>query len=272
VLSYRKIVYRYRGSPAETLALDDVSLDVRPGERVVVLGANGSGKSTLARLANGLLLADAGEVTVDGISTADESRTRDVRRRVGMVFQRPDDQIVATTVEEDVAFGPENLGLDRSELRTRVDESLCAVGLEGLETREPHLLSGGQKQRLAIAGAIAMRPAYLVFDEPTSMLDPRGRDDVFAIIEQLKSAGHGVLHITHDLSEAVGADRALVLDRGKVAFQGTTPELFAQAELLGRCGLELPSSARLASELRRIGAPVPDDTYSVGALLELLWR
>lgn len=272
VLSYRNITYRYRGAAVDVAALDDVSLDVEPGTRVVVLGANGSGKSTLARLANGLLLADSGDVTVDGLSTADEHSTRQVRRSVGMVFQRPDDQIVATTVEEDVAFGPENLGLDRGELRERVDESLRAVGLSGLERREPHLLSGGQKQRLAIAGAIAMRPAYLVLDEPTSMLDPCGRDDVLAIIERLTSAGRGVLHITHDLAEAVDADSVVVLDRGRVVFRGIPVDLFAETELLDRCGLELPAVARLGQALRAAGAPVPSTALTMSSLTEALWR
>lgn len=272
MLSYRNITYRYRGASVEVAALDGVSLDVAPGTRVVVLGANGSGKSTLARLANGLLLADSGEVTVDGISTADDSLTREVRQRVGMVFQRPDDQIVATSVEEDVAFGPENLGLQQAELRERVDESLQAVGLTGLERREPHLLSGGQKQRLAIAGAIAMRPAYLVLDEPTSMLDPQGRDDVLAIIERMRCAGRGVLLITHDLAEAVGADSVVVLDRGRVVFSGTPSDLFAETELLGRCGLELPAVARLGKALRAYGAPVPEDALTMSALTEALWH
>lgn len=272
VLSYQNITYHYHGASVDVPALGDVSFAVAPGSRVVVLGANGSGKSTLARLANGLLLADGGEVTVDGVSTADESRTHDIRRSVGMVFQRPDDQIVATTVEEDVAFGPENLGLARAELRVRVDESLAAVGLTGLEQREPHLLSGGQKQRLAIAGAVAMRPAYLVLDEPTSMLDPRGRDDVLAIIEQLRAGGRGVLHITHDLAEAVGADTAVVLDRGRVVFHGSPSALFAETDLLARCGLELPSAARLASALVALGAPIDAETFTVSSLLEALWH
>ena len=198
--------------------------------------------------------------------------TREVRRRVGMVFQRPDDQIVATTVEEDVAFGPENLGLARAELRERVDESLSAVGLSGLELREPHLLSGGQKQRLAIAGAVAMRPAYLVLDEPTSMLDPRGRDDVLAIIEQLRRGGRGVLHITHDLADAVGADAAMVLDHGHVVFMGTPQNLFGEPDLLRRCGLELPAVARLGQALRALGAPVPISALSVTSLEAALWR
>ena len=272
LLSFRDIHFSYPGSPERGNALLGVSLDVVAGRRVVVLGANGSGKSTLARLANGLLLPDSGQVLVDGHSTDDESRQRDVRRSVGMVFQRPDDQIVATTVEDDVAFGPENLGVERAELRVRVDEALAAVGLVGMETREPHLLSGGQKQRLAIAGAIAMRPAYLVLDEPTSMLDPRGREDVLAIIESLRSAGHGILHITHDLADIAGADRAVVLDRGRVVYAGSPADLIVQAGLLESCGLELPAVAALAIALREHAVPLPATVMTVDGITESLWR
>lgn len=270
MLSFHDIHFSYPGSLES--ALHGVSLDVVPGSRVVVLGANGSGKSTLARLANGLLLPDSGEVQVDGHSTGDESRLRDVRRSVGMVFQRPEDQIVATTVEEDVAFGPENLGVGRAELRVRVDEALAAVGLLGMETREPHLLSGGQKQRLAIAGAIAMRPAYLVLDEPTSMLDPLGRDDVLAIIASLRSAGHGILHITHDLADIAGADIAVVLDCGRVVYEGPPDDLILHTELLRRCGLELPAVAALVIALREYGVPLPASVMTADSISESLWR
>jgi len=248
-----------------------VSFDVKPGSRVAVLGANGSGKSTLARLANGLLLPEAGVVSVDGLKTSDEHAIHELRRRVGMVFQRPDDQIVATTVEEDVAFGPENLGIQRDELRLRVDAALAAVHLTGLELREPHVLSGGQKQRLAIAGAIAMRPAYLVLDEPTSMLDPQGRSDVLAIIESLKGSDRGVMHITHDLADIAGADSAIVLDRGRVVFRGHPLELLGEERLLSQCGLELPPLARMAIELQRLGAPVRAGAQTVTELQEALW-
>ncbi len=270
MLSYCNIIFRYPSSSDEAAALCDVSFDVAPGTRVVVLGANGSGKSTLARLANGLLLPESGSVTVDGLRTSDENVIRELRQRVGMVFQRPDDQIVATTVEEDVAFGPENLGIQRDELRLRVDAALAAVHLTGLESREPHVLSGGQKQRLAIAGAIAMHPAYLVLDEPTSMLDPQGRADVLAIIKSLTGRDRGVLHITHDLAEVAGAESAIVLDRGHVVFQGDPLELLGEGRLLSRCGLELPPLARMAIELRRLGAPV-EGSQTVATLQEALW-
>jgi len=272
LIRFDRVTYSYRAPQTQTPALREVSFEVDRGAVTVVLGSNGSGKSTLVRLANGLMLPESGEVTVDGVSTRDEAGTRQIRESVGVVFQHPDDQIVATTVEDDVAFGPENLGLPREELRMRVDSALAAVGLKGLERREPHLLSGGQKQRLVIAGALAMNPAFLVLDEPVSMLDPRGRRDVLAIIRELRDRGHGVLHVTHDLADADGADRAIVLDQGAVAFDGTVPELLADAVLLDRCGLELPPIAVLGEELRRAGAPLPPGILDVGALVESAWR
>ena len=257
MLQLERVSYTYRSGHSSVAALRDVSLDVSPGEMVVVLGANGSGKSTLARLANGLLVPDEGAVRVDDLDTADEDTTWEVRTRVGLVFQNPDNQIVGTVVEEDVAFGPENLGVPRAELRERVDASLSVVGLSGYERREPHLLSGGQKQRLAIAGALAMRPTYLVLDEPTSMLDPEGRRDVLAVIEVLRSQGHGILHVTHDLSEAARADRIIVLSAGAVTFSGTPGDLLSVPGRLGDWGLSLPPIGVLAAELRSLGHSVP---------------
>ena len=271
MLRFDDITFAYHDGGLEVVALEGVTLAIEPGCEVAVLGANGSGKSTLARLANGILVPRAGSVTVDGTDTRDEARSREVRQSVGVVFQHPDDQIVATTVEEDVAFGPENLGLPREELRDRVDEALAAVGLTGLERREPHLLSGGQKQRLAIAGALAMRSRYLVLDEPTSMLDPEGRNDVLEVIAALRSAGHGILHITHDLADVAAADSTIVLRSGEVAFAGTPSELFARPELLGECGLELPPIARLARALRALGAPLEIGLATPTAIAEALW-
>jgi energy-coupling factor transporter ATPase len=270
VIRFSDVGFSYRTSGAPLVALRGVSLDVRPGETVAVLGANGSGKSTLARLANGLLLPDSGAVTVDGMGTADEARTRELRERIAIVLQHPDDQIVATTVEDDVAFGPENLGLPRDEIRRRVDEALAAVGLVGMERREPHLLSGGQKQRLAIAGALAMQPHYLVLDEPASMLDPEGRRDVAAVLERLGDSGKGILLVTHDLAEAARADRAVVLDRGAIVFAGTVAELAVRGELLEECGLEVPPIAVLAARLFELGVVtatgVPDPETVAEAL------
>jgi len=265
VISFLDVSFSYQAAGKPLSALRGVSLEITPGETVAVLGANGSGKSTLARLTNGLLLPDSGTVTVDGFDSADGSLTREIRERVAIVLQHPDDQIVATTVEDDVAFGPENLGLPRDEIRRRVDEALAAVGLVGLERREPHLLSGGQKQRLAIAGALAMQPEYLVLDEPTSMLDPEGRRDVAAVIERLGRSGRGILLVTHDLAEAARADRVVVLDHGAIVFSGPVDVLAEQAELLGECGLEVPPFALLTAHLRELGItlapglPEPED-------------
>lgn len=272
MLRFSEVSFSYPGNGAAVRALDGVSFELRPGSVTAVLGSNGSGKSTLVQLCNGLLVPETGTVTVGGLDTVDPADAHEIRRRVGVVFQRPDDQIVATSVEDDAAFGPENLGVVRAELRERVDEALAAVGLTGLERREPHLLSGGQKQRLAIAGALAMRPDFLALDEPTSMLDPEGRRDVLAIIETLKLAGHGILHVTHDLSDVLQADNAVVLDRGRVAFDGDVADLLGDEELLLACGLERPPLVRMISAMRARGIPLGDDVLSVAQVRDALWR
>lgn len=266
------VSFSYGGSGTSAAVLQDVTFTVGPGEMVALLGANGSGKSTLARLTNGLLLPGSGRVTVDGIDTRDESRGIEVRSTVGMVFQNPDDQIVATAVEDDVAFGPENLGLPRAEIRERVDEAISAVGLVGLERREPHVLSGGQKQRLAIAGALAMRPRYLVLDEPTAMIDAQGRHDVARVLQSVRASGHGVLLITHDITEAARADRVCVLDHGRLAFEGTMGALLEGVNRLADWGLELPPVAGLAGCLRHAGVPVPAGELDPETIAEALWR
>jgi energy-coupling factor transport system ATP-binding protein len=262
------IVFTYPG--ADRPAIRDLTLVIPAASILAVVGANGSGKSTLARLADGLLLPDTGRVLVDGIDTADETRCWDVRSRVGLVLQNPDNQIVGTVVEEDVAFGPENLGVAREELRVRVREAIAAVGLVGLERREPHLLSEGQKQRLAIAGALAMRPEYLVLDEPTAMLDPRGRADVLRVLEELKASGRGVVHITHDPDEAGRADCVLALDAGSVAYLGAPTGLLGDAPLLEALGLEAPPVLRITALLRRSGALLPEVT-TAEELVDALW-
>lgn len=269
MIEFAGVTFAYPGSSAP--ALSGASFALAPGECVAVLGANGSGKSTLARLCDGLLLPGAGSVTVDGIDTADPAHVDDVRSAVAMVFQNPDNQIVGTTVEEDVAFGPENLGLPRDEIRLRVDEALEAVGLAGLEEREPHLLSGGQKQRLAIAGALAMRPRYVVLDEPTAMLDPEGRSAVLAAVEVLRRGGCGVLHVTHDMTDAVSVDRVLVLARGEVAYLGRPEGVLGDADALARCGLEPSPLGRLAAALRERGCPVPALVPDAEAVVGALW-
>lgn len=271
MLRFSDVAYSYPAHGGPVPALRGVSFGVTAGECVAVLGANGSGKSTLVRLANGLLLPDGGSVEADGIYTRDGARSRELRERVSVVFQRPDDQIVATTVEDDAAFGPENLGLPREEIRRRVDDALEAVGLAGLERREPHQLSGGQKQRLAIAGALAMLPAYLVLDEPTSMLDPQGRTEVLGIVDRLRGAGHGIVHVTHDLADAAHADRVVVLVAGRVEYEGSISGLLGEAELVGRAGLEAPPVALLAAGLVAAGAPVPPGALDVDDISEALW-
>lgn len=272
MIRFTDVSYSYRVAGRDVPAVSGVSLHVEPGEMLAVLGANGSGKSTLVQLANGLLRPGEGSVQVDGIDTADDSRARSLREHVALVFQHPDDQIVGTTVEDDTAFGPENLGLPREEIRTRVDEALDAVGLTGLERREPHLLSGGQKQRLAIAGALAMRPAYLVLDEPTSMLDPVGRRDVARILEELASEGRGIIHVTHDLSVVARADRVVVLNHGSVVFSGELGGLVADSALLDACGLELPPLAVLVGEIRGRGVDIDVGVSGAEALVDALWR
>ena len=271
MLRFDDVSYTYRSAGRDVAALVGVSLSVESGRSVAVLGANGSGKSTLVRLANGLLLPDAGSISADGIDTRDEARSRELRARVGVVFQHPDDQIVATTVEDDAAFGPENLGLPRAEIRRRVDEALAGVGLTGLERREPHLLSGGQKQRLAIAGALAMLPAYLVLDEPTSMLDPQGRSEVLAILDRLRAEGHGILHVTHDLADAAHADLVVVLVAGHMAFAGSLGELLGKEELLAQAGLEVPPIGVMAAGLAAAGVPAPLSAMDAETLGEALW-
>lgn len=271
VIVFDSVGFAYPGAGARP-ALTGVSLTVEPGELLAVAGANGSGKSTLARLADGLLRPTWGNVTVDGIDTTLEERVWDVRSLVGMVFQDPDDQIVGTIVEDDVAFGPGNLGVARAELRERVDTALAAVGLSSLARREPHLLSEGQKQRVAIAGALAMRPAYLVLDEPTAMLDPGGRRSVLDLIDELAhSDGHGVVHISHDVTGIARADRVIVLDAGAVVYDGVPEGLLSDTGMLDRAGLALPEIGVLAEALRALGACVPAGTMDAEGLVSSLW-
>jgi len=229
-------------SPA---VLNNVSLNVSQGEFVVLLGRNGSGKSTLARHCNGLLLPKKGKVIVDGLDTSLPEQLWLLRQRVGLIFQNPDNQIIATSVEEDVAFGPENLGLPPFEIRRRVDEALLLVGMEQFSRKEPHLLSGGQKQRVAIAGVMAMHPEYLVLDEATSMLDPEGRQEILGVLARLRGEVT-VLHITHYIEEAVHADRLLVMDAGAIVARGAPREIFRRREELLRWGLDTPQITETA--------------------------
>ncbi len=261
IIRVENITYTYPDAPGP--ALDGVSLDIAPGSFTAVLGANGSGKSTLAKHLNAILTPASGRVLVDGMDTADEANLLAVRRRVGMVFQNPDNQIVANVVEDDVAFAPENLGVEPGEIRRRVDAALKQVGMYEYRLHAPHLLSGGQKQRVAIAGVLAMEPEVLVLDEPTAMLDPRGRREVMAAAQGLcRDRGVAVVLITHHMDEAARADRVLALDRGRVALDGTPRQIFAQAERLRALGLDVPEAAGLIGRLNAAGMHLPTDVLT----------
>ncbi|NCB63009.1 MAG: energy-coupling factor transporter ATPase [Clostridia bacterium] len=257
---------RFSYTSAEGVAptvLDGVNLEITEGSFVAVLGHNGSGKSTLAKHLNAILLPTGGKVYVDGMDTADESKLLDVRRTVGMVFQNPDNQIVANVVEEDVAFAPENLGVPPEEIRQRVDDALKTVGMYEYRTHAPHLLSGGQKQRIAIAGVIAMRPRCIVLDEPTAMLDPVGRNEVMKTIKDLnRRLGVTVVLITHHMDEAAQADRLVVMAKGRVVADGTPKSVFSRVEDLKAVGLTVPETTELLWELREAGVEVPLDALS----------
>ncbi len=259
------------------IILDGVDLEIRTGSFVAVLGHNGSGKSTLAKHMNAILLPTGGKVYVDGIDTTDEEQLLNIRRTVGMVFQNPDNQIVANVVEEDVAFAPENLGYPSKEIRERVDLALKLVGMSQFATHAPHLLSGGQKQRVAIAGVLAMRPRCIVLDEPTAMLDPVGRREVLATIRDLnRRAGVTVVLITHHMDEAAQADRLVVMSKGKIVLDGTPRQIFQQVEVLRSIGLTVPGPVALMWELRQAGLDVPLDVLSdeecASALQKLLQK
>lgn len=241
-------------------AVNDFSLEVPEGQFLAVLGHNGCGKSTVAKLINGILVPNKGKVTVEGMDTSDEEKTVDIRKTVGMVFQNPDNQIVATIVEDDVAFGPENLGVEPSEIRKAVDSALKAVGMYEFRKREPHRLSGGQKQRVAIAGVIAMNTKCIVMDEPTAMLDPQGRKEVMDTVMKLnKEFGITVILITHYMDEAVKADRVVVMDGGRIAIDGTPKEVFKNVEKMKGLGLDVPQATELAYRLRKNGFKLPDN-------------
>lgn len=251
--------------------LKGVSLDVRRGEFLAVLGHNGSGKSTIAKHFNAILTATKGNVTVNGIDASDENRLFDIRQHVGMVFQNPDNQIVATIVEEDVAFALENLGVDPVEMRERVDDALKSVGMYDFREHAPHQLSGGQKQRVAIAGIIAMCPDCIVLDEPTAMLDPRGRKEVMKTIRRLnKENGVTIILITHYMNEAAQADRIVVMDEGQVIMEGVPREVFSQVDKLKEVGLDVPQVTELAYQLRKNGIDIPQDIITEEECAEAL--
>lgn len=255
------------------MALNHVNFSVREGEFVAVLGTNGSGKSTLAKHLNAILLPTSGVCRVDGMDTRDGSCLWDIRQTVGMVFQNPDNQMIAAIVEDDVAFGPENLGLPSDEIRRRVDEALAVVGMEHFRNFAPHLLSGGQKQRIAIAGTIAMRTRCLVLDEPTAMLDPSGRKEVLETVRRLhRDAGITVLYVTHFMEEAAAADRVAIMEKGEIVGEGTPKEVFGKVEEMQKRGLDVPVAAEVAFRLRKQGIRLPEDVVTDEELVMALCR
>ena len=265
------VSFVYETTEYQSKALDSISLDVNRGEFVAVIGHNGSGKSTLAKLMNGILLPSHGKILIAGLDTSDPELIWEIRKTAGMVFQNPDNQIVATVVEEDVAFGPENLGFEQSVIRQRVDESLKMVGMCEHLKKPPHLLSGGQKQRVAIAGILAMKPDCIILDEPTAMLDPVGRNEVMDTIEMLnKDEGITVIHITHFMEEAIRADRVVVIEEGQIIIDGTPKEVFKEVEKLQDMGLDVPQVTLMAHKLREQGLDIRSDVLTVEEMVESL--
>jgi energy-coupling factor transport system ATP-binding protein len=271
IIEFKNVHYLYSDYEEETIK--GIDLSIEKGSFTVVLGRNGSGKSTLAKLTNAILIPTEGEVLINGISTADESKLIDIRSEVGLVFQNPDNQIVANVVEEDVAFAPENLGVPSEEIRDRVTGSLKQVGMYELRKHAPHLLSGGQKQRIAIAGVLAMQPEIIVLDEPTAMLDPQGREDVVNAVTKLcREKGFTVLMITHHMEECIGADRLIVMSDGLIAADGTPASVFSDVEKMESLGLDVPETVRILYDLKKEGFDLPLTSLSTEECAETIIR
>ena len=273
IIKTENLIYDYENHEGHSKkrAVNDVSLNVSKGDFVAIIGHNGSGKSTLARHLNAMFLPTSGSVFVDEIDTKNQEMTLTVRQTAGLVFQNPDDQIVSTVVEEDVAFGPENLAVPTDEIRERVDDSLSNVGMKRFAKKSPFRLSGGQKQRVAIAGVLAMKPECIVLDEPTSMLDPVGREEVIKTLHKLnKENGISIILITHNMEEVVDADKVFVMNEGKVLMQGTPKEVFKEVDELKEIGLEVPQATELAYELKKAGVDIPDGILSVKEFVEVV--
>ena len=272
IIEFKNVTFRYESDEEGVVlapAVKDFSLNINEGDFMAILGHNGSGKSTLAKLSNGLLLPESGTVLVDGMDTKNEDDDIKIKQTVGVVFQNPDNQIVATIVEEDVAFGPENLGMEPAEIRRRVDESLKIVGMYKYKKHEPHKLSGGQKQRVAIAGIIAMEPRCIILDEPTAMLDPEGRRDVMKAIKRLnRELGITVVYITHYMEEACEADRIVVMDDSRLLMDGTPKEVFSDTDKIRNIGLDVPQTCQLAKMLKNDGIKLKNDLLSIDELVE----
>lgn len=271
LIEVKDLSFKYEDE-AKKLTLKDVNLEVKKGEFVAILGHNGSGKSTLAKLINGQMEPTEGEIRVKGLKTTDEDHLLEIRKTCGMVFQNPDNQIVATIVEEDVAFGPENLGVPMPELRHRVDEALDIVEMSDYKRHSPALLSGGQKQRIAIAGILAMDPDCLLMDEPTAMLDPIGRKEIVDTMLKLNERGRTIVLITHFMDEAILADRVIVLNEGEIVMQGKPREVFSEFETIKSNGLDVPQVTELAYRLNQDGFDIPKDILSVEEMVEALWK
>ncbi|EQB3100046.1 energy-coupling factor transporter ATPase [Clostridium botulinum] len=275
MIKCNNVTYKYESNKeyesTQKIALDKVNLTIKKGDFVVILGRNGSGKSTIAKHMNSLLIPSEGKVYVDNLDTENLKNTWDIRNKAGMVFQNPDNQIVATIVEEDVAFGPENLGIPQEQIRSRVDESLKKVNMYDYRRHAPHLLSGGQKQRVAIAGVLAMRPECIIFDEPTAMLDPSGRLEVVNTIKEInKKYGITIVLITHFMEEAVEADKVIVMDSAKVIKEGTPKEIFKEVEMMKKIGLDVPQMTEIAHYLRQHNVEIPSDILTIDEMVDEL--
>lgn len=272
MIEIKNLSFKYNVEDKKNV-ISDLNMEIHEGEFVAILGHNGSGKSTLAKLINALLVPVSGDIVVDGMNTGNEDDLWNIRSRAGMVFQNPDNQLVATMVEEDVAFGPENLGIPTEEIHKRVDFALEAVGMQDFKKNAPHMLSGGQKQRIAIAGILAMMPEYIILDEPTAMLDPNGRKEVMETVNMLnKKYKKTVILITHYMDEAAMADRIIIMEKGRSILEGTPREVFSQVEKIKKIGLDVPQVTELAYELKLDGFDINGEVLNVNELVDEIWR
>ena len=272
IITIENLIFEYtRGDESQpVMAIDNLNLEIERGSFTAIIGKNGSGKSTLAKNLNGLLLPTEGVIYVDGFDTRDDDSIWNVRQTAGMVFQNPDNQLVSAIVEDDVAFGPENLGIEPAEIRRRVDKALADVNMGQFKKKAPHLLSGGQKQRIAIAGVVAMKPKCIIFDEPTAMLDPKGRSEIMSIIDELHAEGITVILITHFMDEAVRADRVIIMHEGRILLDGAPQEVFEQEELIRSVNLDVPLMVEMGAKLRKAGIDVPKDIITEEKMVEFI--
>ena len=272
IITIENLIFEYtRGDESQPVrAIDNLNLEIERGSFTAIIGKNGSGKSTLAKNLNGLLLPTEGVIYVDGFDTRDDDSIWNVRQTAGMVFQNPDNQLVSAIVEDDVAFGPENLGIEPAEIRRRVDKALADVNMGQFKKKAPHLLSGGQKQRIAIAGVVAMKPKCIIFDEPTAMLDPKGRSEIMSIIDELHAEGITVILITHFMDEAVRADRVIIMHEGRILLDGAPQEVFEQEELIRSVNMDVPLMVEMGAKLRKAGIDVPKDIITEEKMVEFI--